>query len=170
MSDLTDWDDDILDKEGTDEGIIELTSIVEDDLENEVDDETIIELTDIAEEDAPGLGLDITTDDYLELEDQVEIEDQIKVEDQVEVEKEFDGLELETESLGEDVSNEIEVAAIQNLITQEQVEAALERVIENKFADKIEAILFEKMEKVIEREIADIKESLQKDLDQIGSL
>jgi hypothetical protein len=131
MSDLTDWDDDILGEDETDEGIIELTSIVE----NEVDDETIIELTDIVEEDAPGLSIEITTEDQIEVEEK------------------------------------IEVAAIPDLsVTQEQVEAALERVIEKKFADKIEAILFEKMEKVIEREIADIKNRLQKDLDQIGNV
>ena len=45
----------------------------------------------------------------------------------------------------------------------------MERVVEKKFADKIETILFEVMEKVIEKEIKEIKESLQKDLDQIGN-
>ncbi len=154
MSDLTDWDDDILSEDETDNGIIELTDIAEDDPDNEVD-ETIIELTDIAEEDDSGLSLDITT------------------EDEVEIEEEFEGLELdlETQSPVEDVSDEIETESVQDLsVTQEQLEAALERVIEKKFADKIEPILFEKMEKVIEREIADIKESLQKDLDQIGNV
>lgn len=53
--------------------------------------------------------------------------------------------------------------------TREQMDAALERVIEKKFAGKIEKILFEVMEKVIEKEIADIRERLQKDLDQLGN-
>ncbi|OGR34453.1 MAG: hypothetical protein A3J80_02820 [Desulfobacula sp. RIFOXYB2_FULL_45_6] len=52
--------------------------------------------------------------------------------------------------------------------TAEQVEAALEKVIEKQFADKIQTILFQVMERVIEKEIAEIRESLQKDLDQIG--
>ncbi len=55
-------------------------------------------------------------------------------------------------------------------IDQSQIEAALERVIEKKFSDKIETILFEVMEKVIEKEIAEIRESLQRDLDQIGNV
>ena len=50
-------------------------------------------------------------------------------------------------------------------IDQEQIEAILERIIEKKFADKIESILFEVMESVIEKKIVEIKESLQKDLE-----
>ena len=52
-------------------------------------------------------------------------------------------------------------------LTLEQVEAALEKVIEKQFADKIQTILFQVVEKVIEKEIIGIRESLQKDLDQI---
>ena len=52
-------------------------------------------------------------------------------------------------------------------LTSEQVEAALEKVIERQFADKIQTILFQVVERVIEREITGIRESLQKDLDQI---
>ncbi|WP_022668470.1 hypothetical protein [Desulfospira joergensenii] len=54
-------------------------------------------------------------------------------------------------------------------VSSDRVEAALERVIEKKFAGKIETILFEVIEKMIEKEIKEIKASLQKDLDQIGS-
>ncbi len=53
-------------------------------------------------------------------------------------------------------------------VSRADVEAALERVIEKKFSQTIEPILFEVMEKVIGKEIADIKASLQKDLDDIG--
>jgi hypothetical protein len=52
-------------------------------------------------------------------------------------------------------------------LTLEQLEAALEKVIEKQFADKIQTILFQVVERVIEREITGIRESLQKDLDQI---
>jgi citrate lyase gamma subunit len=54
-------------------------------------------------------------------------------------------------------------------LSEEQVQAALERLIEKKFGDRVESILFEVLERVIEREIAGIKESLQKDLDHIGN-
>ncbi|PIE61600.1 MAG: hypothetical protein CSA29_02470 [Desulfobacterales bacterium] len=53
-------------------------------------------------------------------------------------------------------------------VSHTEFEAALERVIEKKFSQTIETILFELTEKVIEKEIADIKASLQKDLDDIG--
>lgn len=58
----------------------------------------------------------------------------------------------------------------ESTLTREQLDAALERVIEKKFAGTIEKILFEVMEKVIEKEIADIRERLQKDLDDLGSV
>ncbi len=53
-------------------------------------------------------------------------------------------------------------------VSLDMVEKALENVIEKKFAGKIESILFEVMEKVIEKEIKEIKDSLQKDLDRIS--
>ena len=54
-------------------------------------------------------------------------------------------------------------------VTQQQVEAALERIIEKKFSEKIDVILFDVMERVISREIREIRENLQKDLDQNGT-
>ncbi len=54
-------------------------------------------------------------------------------------------------------------------VSQQQVEAALERIIEKKFSEKIDVILFDVMERVISREIREIRENLQKDLDQIGT-
>ena len=54
-------------------------------------------------------------------------------------------------------------------ISQQQMEAALERVIEKKFSEKIDVILFDVMERVISKEIKEIRENLQKDLDQIGT-
>jgi len=68
-----------------------------------------------------------------------------------------------------DVNTQIEETKesdLESTITREQVDAALERVIEKKFAVKIEKILFEVMEKVLEKEIADIRKRLQKDLDE----
>ncbi len=55
------------------------------------------------------------------------------------------------------------------VVSQQQVEAALERIIEKKFSEKIDVILFDVMERVISREIREIRENLQKDLDQIST-
>lgn len=74
-------------------------------------------------------------------------------------------LEVSPQPGGPDMSEPV----VGTAFTQEQVDAALERVIEKKFAGKIEKILFEVMEKVIEKEIADIRERLQKDLDKLGN-
>ncbi len=63
-----------------------------------------------------------------------------------------------------------EILPMTENISSEQVETALERVIEKKFAQKIESILFEVMERVIEKEIAEIRATLQKDLDNIGKV
>ena len=52
-------------------------------------------------------------------------------------------------------------------VSEEEVMAALEAVIEKKFSQKIEAMLTDVMEKVISKEVAEIRENLQKDLDQI---
>jgi len=48
------------------------------------------------------------------------------------------------------------------------IEAILEKLIEKKFSGIIEKILFEVTEKVVKREIEDIKAGLKKDLDDIG--
>ncbi|NOX33232.1 MAG: hypothetical protein GXP56_05775 [Deltaproteobacteria bacterium] len=78
--------------------------------------------------------------------------------------------DLDLDIVKEEHFEEELVESVQDLsVSPEVLEAALERVIEKKFADKIEAILFEVMEKVIGKEIGEIKESLQKDLDQIGN-
>ena len=61
-----------------------------------------------------------------------------------------------------------DTAIPQPQVGREEFEAALERVIEKKFSNTIEKILFEVMETVIQKEITDIKTSLQKDLDDIG--
>jgi hypothetical protein len=52
-------------------------------------------------------------------------------------------------------------------VSDEKIETALERVIEKKFAEKIEPLLFETMERVILKEIQKIKTTLLKDMDRI---
>ena len=111
----------------------------------EWEDDDVIELTDIVEDDA-----DAGDDGMIELTDIVEDDGDMSE-------------PAETPVLAQ-------AAAAAPEIRMEDLEAALERVIEAKFSDKIESILFEVMERVIEKEIAQIKESLQKDLDQIGNI
>ncbi|MBI9088855.1 MAG: hypothetical protein JEZ12_06535 [Desulfobacterium sp.] len=48
--------------------------------------------------------------------------------------------------------------------TDEAIEAALSRIIEKKYAKRLDALFVETVERVVEREIAAIKQSLLKDL------
>lgn len=111
-------------------------------------DEDIIELTDIVDEKS------VPADDGL-----TELTDII----------EETGTELGTDITMEDsIDDDKDSVEPQNLnLTQDQLEASLERIIEKKFGDKIETILFEITEKVINEQVIKIKKSLQKDLDQI---
>ena len=123
--------------------------------EDQAEDE-IIELTQIVEN-----GSESGDDDILEL-------TEIVGEDQ-------QGLDLDivTEKDPEDAADPGPAIAIdlEGLdVTQEQVMTALERVIEKKFSDKIETLLFEVLERVIQSEITEIRDSLQKDLDEIGNV
>lgn len=62
----------------------------------------------------------------------------------------------------------IPVCQVESSVTREQLDAALERVIENKFGTQIEGLVFEVMEKVLERELVNIRKRLQKDLDELS--
>jgi hypothetical protein len=111
-------------------------------------DDPIIELTEIVEDDA---------DSDLPLhEDIIELTD-----------SDADAQDEVMEDIWEDPTLPEEDLPDMVPMSTQQLETALERVIERKFAEKIEPMLFEAMERVIAREIKKIKESLQKDLDQI---
>lgn len=184
---MTDWDDDILSESETDGNIIELTDIVERGTVPETED--VIELTDIVKEADTDLNLDIVriesdnAEEDFEVEEDLGVERDLGAEEDLETEEDFEieeetsfnkELELEMEEVPmADLPDDLEENAVltqEIALSSEQIEAALERVIEKKFANKIETILFEVLEKVIEREIAEIRESLQKDLDQIGNV
>ncbi len=139
MTDTIDWDDDILGEDEAEDYIIELTDIINDD-SKQTTEEDLIELTDVVKEES------------FEEEENLELE----------VDEPDDDLLIEPEEANDESFQDMDVS-------QEQVEAVLERVIEKKFADKIDSILFEVMERIIKKEIIEIKESLQKDLDQIGN-
>ena len=106
----------------------------------EEQDDGIIELTEITEEKS-------LTDDAVDLED--------------------DGI-IELTDIEPDApvgDNDLNV----DDVSSAQLEAAIEKIIEKKFSGTIETLLFQVMERVIEKEIKEIRESLQKDLDQIGN-
>ena len=164
---MTDWDDDILGEDETDDYIIELTDIINEDSGDAIEEE-VIELMDIVTDDSG----DATEEAVTELTDIIE-DETIDFDLDIETEESDEGLEFKVDdSAGYDSLEPEELTESLGAlsVTQEQIEAALERVIEKKFTDKIEIILFEVMEKVIEKEIVEIRESLQKDLAQIGNV
>jgi hypothetical protein len=140
---------------GQDDQIIELTEVVDDEA-NMVDassDDDIIELMDLESETGDMADSAMLPDDAMG--------DDVPGE-------ELPGEELPGEEVpGEDTPGE-EVLQAVAAISPQQVEAALERVIEKQFADKIEPLLFDTMERVILSEIKKIKKTLLKDMDQIG--
>ncbi len=118
-------------------------------------------MTDMLEWDDDVSYDDKTDDDVIELTDIVEEGSDIKRDNSI--------IEL-TEVVDDRTDADMQgpVPAAPEDIRLDDFEAALEKVIEKKFADKIETILFEVMERVIEKEIMQIRNSLQQDLDQIG--
>lgn len=89
--------------------------------------------------------------------------------------KEQDVIELTRQDLGREVLHSDDILSGRTdgentalSLDQATIEAVLEKIIEKKFAGIIEKILFEVTEKVIKREIEDIKAGLKKDLDDIG--
>ncbi len=162
----------MVDNTEQDDGIIELTQLVEEDLsDGSVQD--LIELTDIhsqpeemqvPEIEETDLGLELDLDDG-----QAATDDIILLEDR-DVSFDSKGSDSEgsdSESSGATILVPDSSSSIESTITQEQVEAALERVIEKKFSAIIEQNLGEVMEKVLEREIANIRKRLQADLDEM---
>ena len=174
MADMTDWDGDVLSEDETDEYIIELTDIADEGHDHatkveviELEDK-VIELTDIVKEERTDFNLDIVKEESAEVEEDFDLEDETSFDEGLELESDdqMDDLVDEpmdgpTDDLVDDsaLEHDQEMVLPQDLsLTPELLEAALEKVIEKKFADKIETILIEVMEKVIEKEIAEIKE------------
>nr|WP_320014696.1 hypothetical protein [uncultured Desulfobacter sp.] len=105
-------------------------------------------------------------DDIIELTEVFTEESSPKDQDVIELAQEA----LDSEALlPEDVSLALKDGEnIMPSLDRSDLEAVLEKFIEKKFSGIIEKILFEVMEKVIKREIEDIKAGLKKDLDDIG--
>ena len=105
-------------------------------------------------------------DDVIELTEVVTEESSLKDQEIIELTQEAPDPEA---LLSDDVSSPLkEGGNIMPSPDRADMEAALEKIIEKKFSATIEKILFEVMEKVIKREIEDIKAGLKKDLDDIG--
>ena len=174
---------DIAEKESTppaEEDIIELTDIADADKAVPPEQEEIIELTDIADADK---AVPPAQEEIIELNDVVGDENQLPEKDEIIKEgiKPVENLEMEDDSstdgsglkmedsVGEP-SHEPDVVPVpgnQINVTSKQMEDALESVIEKKFADKIDLLLTESMEKVLKKEIAEIKERLKRDFDHL---
>jgi hypothetical protein len=140
---------------GQDDQIIELAEVVDDEA-NMVDapsDDDIIELMDLASETGDMAASAMLPDD-------AGVDD---VPDEVVPDAELPDAEVPDE----DIPAQAVLQAV-SAISPQQVETALERVIEKQFAEKIEPLLFDTMERVISQEIKKIKKTLLKDMDQIG--
>lgn len=181
-----------------DDSIIELTDVVEDGQDSEeilsddilsddeIPEDSAIELTDIDDfndvemdpepdveeigmEDTPleGVSLDESSGDELTEDDLTE--DDLTGDELTEDESTGD-LPFSGEAVAADQTSDSGDTPIpeQFSVSDEQIEAALERVIEKKFAEKIDPLLFDTMERVILQEIKKLKTALLKDMDQIG--
>jgi phage gp29-like protein len=118
-------------------------------------DDEIIELTQVVDEEPSA-----KEEDVLELTQVAEDQDEV--------------LELAREAAAEAETDTGAFESVQEKtdqpdlsLTQEQLEAAIERVIEKKFSRQIEKLLFEVTETVIKREIGAIKAELKKELDDL---
>ena len=120
----------------------------------------IIELTQVADDQTPDEDQEI-----LELTQVVEDQDDMPVPENGSA---IPGELPEMESAAAAVAPAEDLSDLSGL-TMEQLDAAIERVVEKKFSRQIENILFEVTEKVIKKEIAEIKEGLQRDLDDIDN-
>jgi hypothetical protein len=156
--------------------------------------DSIIELTDVVEDGDE--AEDVLSDDILS-EDEISEDSPIELTDmddfsgfEMDAESDFEEIGMDDpaqdEASGDSPVSDNEDAAEQTLVFQEtpvtdeapeidemsvseaQIEAALERIIEKKFAEKIEPLLFDTMERVILQEIQKIKTALLKDMDRIG--
>lgn len=145
MTDMTDWDSDFSTPETMDDEVIELTDIVtEDSVPGE--EEEIIELTEVVE--PPDAAAESAA---LEPESAREPDEPFMNESE-------DSLpQVEPVTAAEHVE--------QISIRPEELDAALERVIEKRFADRFDTLITDVMNQVIEERIDQVKERLKKALD-----
>ncbi|MCP4021755.1 MAG: hypothetical protein GY729_07925 [Desulfobacteraceae bacterium] len=129
-----------------DDDIIELTEIVEEVSEDSQEDDGILDLTDAIDADTDDLD-----DGFIELTDMVEEINSTKPPKELDID-----------------DSEIKKSLAIEEVTQDQVQAALESLIEKKFGDTIDTMILKTMEDVLEKEISIIKERFQDLLDKLG--
>lgn len=167
-----------------DDSIIELTDVVEDGREEgetlsddilsdaEISEDSALELTDIDEfndvEDFNDVEMDIEPDvEEIEMEDPAQ--EELSGDERSGSEPSGNDAFSEETVVVDRASDSDDMSVPDQLpVSEEQIEAALERVIEKKFAEKIDPLLFDTMERVILQEIKKMKAALLKDMDQIG--
>lgn len=193
---MTDLDNGLSPLEDDDDGIVELTDIVEEGPALELE-EDIVELTDIVEqpdkesvlelEDAvpavgggeeivelddivmapeAGLELNAPPDIGVDISDDALIDEPVMDEAPGLVpEMETDETDLTDFSVAPAVETDIDNHQIK--VSSTEIEAALERIIENKFADQFDEMLTSAMQKVVQEQINQVKERLKQALDQM---
>jgi hypothetical protein len=159
---MADWDNK-QQPDSTEEEFIELTDIIS--TEPNSDEEEPIELMEVAEKGDFAIN-DVEKDDKESEPDFMETDSE---KDEEEAETLFDYKDKYLEMNSDPVEDEEKKTEFAN-ISREELEAALERVIEKQYADKIQDLLLETVEKVIEKEISKLKENLQKDFKRMGGI
>ncbi|MFH1156258.1 MAG: hypothetical protein V1793_20820 [Pseudomonadota bacterium] len=161
MADFSDLNKDSTRNTGEDEDVIELTEVITDG----VFDEEIIELTEIIPEERPEENLieltDVLTEESLD-DEVIELNDQCM--DQV-TESEIADLAMNigaesgyAPALAAETEVQVQTGtALPVAVTREELEAALERVIEKHYAQIIEAVLKETVQAVLEKEISALR-------------
>ncbi len=174
-----------------DNSIIELTDIADQNLDLSADGE-MIDLTDIAENESSDLdlefeesGLEPESDDLEpesdDLEPEISIQaeneetEEIVLDDFIDPEQRDESLkdsETGDNGLENERDSEIETGPEKSVpgslnVDREQIEAVLERVIEKKFGDRMDNLISDVMEKILKKQIIELKKSLLKDLDQL---
>ncbi len=188
MNDLDELNNDIAKNTEDGKNIIELTDIVENGSDIKFDkDNKIIELTNLVNDDD---SFDDSTDpDLFSPDSDINEPD---FDEELDFSEDYDFTEVsdigksdlintypdvtKVENDGADHANhqhlqvDTDISVTDVSLTDRQFESALEKVIEKKFAEKIETLLFQIVEKVVENEIADIKGKLTKKITEIKKI
>lgn len=141
-----------------DDSIIELTEVVEDgeDVEDTLSDDILSEN-------------EILDDSPFELTDMDDFSDADMDFEETGMENPAGDISSEEPSVSEETFVFGETSDVDEIpVSEKQIEAALERVIEKKFAEKIEPLIFDTVERVILQEIKKIKAALLEDVDRNG--
>lgn len=107
------------------------------------------------------------TDDFDEEEPEAELVKQPAMEFDLEKVKELVRKEIgvqlaDIQDVKEEKDDQVELE-----VEPKEIEAAIEKIVQEKFSDNIESVLFSVIEKVMEKEISEVKKNLEQNLDDI---